>query len=130
MRETFTNAYHSFRTHGAIYAEQAKRFGQFAWHLASSSANSVWQFISTNSQSVINRFRGTQASATNTAAPASEPAQNTSTASFAYTQITRPVNWLYQRAQVNLPSFLRSQPPVSPVAESTPAEPASQNRLG
>jgi hypothetical protein len=129
MRETFTNAYNSIRSNIAIYADSAKRVAQFAWHLASSSTSSVWQFLSTNSQSVINRFRGVQSGATNTSAPASEPAQNTSTASYTYTQLTRPVNWMYERAQVNLPSFLRTQPAVSPVAANASAEPASQNRL-
>lgn len=136
MRERFTNAYNSLRTNSAVYIDQAKRVMQFAWHLTSSSANSAWQFLSTNSLNVWSRLRGTQATATNdtassnNAATSEQAAQNTSTASFAYTQITRPVNWLYQRASVNLPSFLRTQPAVSPVAESSTSEPASQNRLG
>ena len=129
MRETFTNAYQSIRTNAPIYADTVKRAALFAWHLASSSASSVWQFVTTNSSYVWNRARGTQpAAATNAGSPQAASGSDVSTASFVYTQVTKPVNWLYERASVNLPAFLRTQPSVSPVAPSAPAAEAASQR--
>jgi|GEM_PF-5712058 len=147
MRETLTNAYNAVRTNASIYADFAKRLMQFTWHLTTTNASSAWQmgnanvsaasqFIRTHSQNAWDRVRGTQATANASAATATDSpsapsaAQEATTASFVYTQVTRPVNWLYQRASVNLPSFLRSQPVVSPVAAVPNAETPVTQRLG